>query len=507
MSKRLSETSRMSQKTLWYTVLLRYKVSKMASLDKQSVRKEFDKLKAEFKLLSDKKKISSESKALVTGLILLLEVVLSIFLEKNTKKTKDNSSKPSSQTEKDESALTNQGSKSKGKLENNQIAANTRTIETTTRIPIDYCDQCGESLKNTPCRCVERRTKIDIIFEKTVEHVEAEIKDCPSCQATVKAPFPDTFQGPLQYGNGIKAFVICLLVTQMVALKRAQHMLKTLLGKAMSETTMLSDIIRLHQSLEQWELSAKETLLKQPSLHTDETSLRVDKRNHWIHVYASGDITLKCLHRKRGAEAMEDINLIPRYGGVIIHDCWASYLSYEHCSHGLCGSHILRELAFVIDSNGYRWAKNMKQLLQATCKQVTKSKRKRLTQRQYTRLQRRYRNIVTRGQSEMPPVMRKATGRRGRIAKSDAQNLLERLSNYEEAVLLFARDSHVAFTNNRAERDLRMAKVKQKVSGCFRNEEFAHAYCRISSYLQTMANKGINSLVAIQMALSGEIYQ
>jgi len=479
----------------------------MAVMDKQSVREEFDRLKSEFKLLSDKKKISTESKALFAGLIMLIEVILAIFSEKTTKKTKDNSSKPSSQTEKDESALSHSGSKGKGKTENNHIADNTRTVETITVIPIDYCDQCGESLKNTPCKCVERRTKIDIIFEKTVEHVDVEIKDCPSCQATVKAPFPLEYQGPLQYGNGIKAFVICLLVTQMVALKRAQHMLKTLLGKIISETTMLGYIIRLYQALEQWELSAKEMLLKQPSLHTDETSLRVDKKNYWIHVYASGDITLKCLHRKRGTEAMQDIGIIPKYGGSIVHDCWASYLSYNHCSHGLCGSHILRELTFVSDSNGYRWASNIKQLLQKACKQVTKSKRKRLTPRQYARLQRRYRNILTRGESEMPPIMKKLTGRRGRIAKSDAHNLLERLIEHEEAVLLFARDSHVAFTNNRAERDLRMAKVKQKVSGCFRNEKYAHAYCRISSYLQTMANKGVNSLVAIQMALSGEIYQ
>ena len=345
------------------------------------------------------------------------------------------------------------------------------------------------------------------MFEKTIEHIDAEIKHCPSCQAAVKAPFPNEFQGPLQYGNGIKAFVICLLVTQMVALKRAQNMLKTLLGKVISETTMLSYVIRLYQALEQWELAAKETLLKQPALHTDETSLRVEKKNYWIHVYSAGDITLKCLHRKRGSEAMEDINLIPRYGGTIIHDCWASYLSYEHCSHGLCGSHILRELTFVIDSNNYRWARNMKKLLQEACRQVSKSKRKQLTQQQYARLQRRYRNILTRGETEMPTVLKKTTGRRGRIAKSDAHNLLERLVKYEGAALLFACNPHVAFTNNRAERDLRMAKVKQKISGCFRNQKYAHAYCRISSYLQTMANKGVNSLVAIQMALSGEIYQ
>jgi transposase len=476
-------------------------------MDKQSVREEFDQLRSDFKTLSKTKKVSPELKVIVNGLIMLMEVILAIFLEKKTKKTKDNSGKPPSQTEKDETSLDSKGSKGKGKAEEDHVAANTRTVETTTMVAVDYCEQCGESLKNIPCLCIERRTRIDIIFEKTVEHVDVEIKQCPQCDAQVKGEFPDDMQGPLQYGNGIKAFVICLLITQMVALKRAQKLLKTLIGKVISEATMLAYVMCLYVSLEQWELLAKEQLLKLPYIHTDETSLRVEKKNYWIHVYASGETTLKCLHRKRGTEAMQDIDIIPRYGGVIIHDCWASYLSYDHCSHGLCGSHLLRELTFVIESNSYRWAINMKKLLQEACTTVSKRKSKRLSERQYARLQRRYRNILTRGQSELPPVLTKKNGKRGKIAKSDAHNLIERLLKHEEAVLLFARNSHVAFTNNRAERDLRMAKVKQKVSGCFRSEKYAHAYCRISSYLQTMANKGINPLIAVQMALTGEIYK
>jgi len=451
--------------------------------------------------------VSPELKTMFNGLILLMEVILSIFLEKKTKKTKDNSSKPSSQTDKDDSALGSQGSKGKGKNETNHIADNTRTVETITTIPVDYCDQCGESLTNTPCQCRERRTRIDIVFEKRVEHIDVEIKQCPHCNAQVKGEFPDYMKGPLQYGNGIKAFAICLLISQMVALKRVQSMLKTLIGSVISEATLLAYVMRLYVVLEPWELSAKDQLLKEHCINTDETSLRVEKKNYWIHVYSAGDITLKCLHKKRGTEAMEDINIIPRYGGVIVHDCWASYLSYDHCSHGLCGSHLLRELTFVVESNNYRWAKNMKQLLKEACRQVSNSKRKRLTQKQYSRLQRRYRNILTRGATELPPILEKTSGRRGKIAKSDAHNLLERLVKHEEAVLLFACNGHVSFTNNRAERDLRMAKVKQKVSGCFRSEKYAHAYCRISSYLQTMANKGINPLIAIQMAFSGEVYK
>ena len=119
-------------------------------------------------------------------------------------------------------------------------------------------------------------------------------------------------------------------------------------------------------------------------------------------------------------------------------------------------------------------------------------------------LQQRYRNILTRGEKELPVIPSRPSGKRGKLAKSDAHNLWERLKKYEVAVLLFAKDPHVSFTNNRAERDLRMAKVKQKISGCFRSSEYAHAYCRISSYLQSMANKGYNPLVAIQIALAGK---
>jgi transposase len=198
------------------------------------------------------------------------------------------------------------------------------------------------------------------------------------------------------------------------------------------------------------------------------------------------------------------LNIIPRSGGVIIHDCWASYLSYDHCGHGLCGSHLLRELVFVIDSNQYRWARNMKRLLQETCRTVAEREEKCLSAKEYANLQKRYRNILTRGGKELPEIPEKAKGRRGRIAKSDAHNLWERLKKHETAVLLFARDPYVPFTNNRAERDLRMAKVKQKISGCFRRVQYAQAYCRISSYLQTMANQGVNPLVAIQMVLAGK---
>jgi hypothetical protein len=147
----------------------------------------------------------------------------------------------------------------------------------------------------------------------------------------------------------------------------------------------------------------------------------------------------------------------------------------------LCGAHLSRELRFILESNGYAWAKNMKRLLWETCKMVSKRKRKCLTKKEYARLQRRYRNVLTRGDKELPEMPPKPSGKRGKLAKSQAHNLYERMKVHESAALLFAKYPQVSFTNNRAERDLRMSKVKQKVSGCFCSEQYAH--CRISSYL------------------------
>lgn len=474
----------------------------MATVNKTSVREEVNRLKLEFEQLCSAGKVSSEIQVVMNSLMVVVELILAVFLEKKTSKNSKNSSLPPSQTEKDETAVSSRAGKGKGPKLAGQVG-NTRVRETITDAKVMTCDVCGVALDKTPCRGHERRTKIDIVFEKVVEHVDAEIKQCPNCEATVKGVFPEDMPGNLQYGNGLKAFAIHLIISQMVALNRVQKQIAAMIGKVISEATLLRFVLRVYQALEAWEVEARESLLRAPSVHVDETSFRVEKEKHWIHVYSSGGTTLKLLHRKRGREAIVGLDIIPRYGGVIIHDCWASYLAYDHCGHGLCGSHLLRELTFIVESNGYRWARNMKKLLQETCRTVSKREKKRLTDREYANLQKRYRNILTRGGKQLPVIPPKPQGKRGRLAKSDAHNLWERLKKYETAVLLFAKDQHVPFTNNRAERDLRMAKVKQKISGCFRKEQYAKAYCRISSYLQTMACQGVNPLVAIQLALAG----
>jgi len=196
--------------------------SLMASIDKQSIRAEFDKIKANFDEQVKSGKVSTEVAALFNTLMMLFNIILSIFMEKNTKKTSSNSSIPPSQTTPDNSSTTNKNKSNKDekKREEITVSGNTRTIESVTLLPALVCDVCGEDLTNVSCTHIERRTKIDIIFEKTEEHVDVEIKDCPACNATVKAAFPKDMPGVLQYGNGIKAYVIQLVIAQMISLNR-----------------------------------------------------------------------------------------------------------------------------------------------------------------------------------------------------------------------------------------------------------------------------------------------
>ena len=470
----------------------------MATVNKASLRSEFDALNARFESLCAEGKMSAESRALFDALLMLFKVLMAVFMEKHTPKSSANSSLPASQSANDSTARTRHGAKGKGPLYNAERCANTRTREHVRVLSVESCAHCGEDLTDAACTGHERRTLIDIVFEKVVRHADAEIKHCTRCHAETRARFPAEMPGPLQYGPGVKAYV-----AQMLSLKRVAHSMHALIGQLLSEATLLGYVAQLHHALAQWERHAIERLLASPAMHVDETSLRVDRNNHWIHVYSAGTLTVKCLHRKRGREAIEAIGIIPRYGGVAVHDCWASYLSYAHCDHALCGAHLLRELTFIVDAHGYAWAKRMKRLLLDACHEVAKCDEKILSESEYKAVQKRYRTILTQGERELPPILLRQKGQRGRVAKSDAHNLWERLKKYESAVLRFAKHPDVAFTNNRAERDLRMSKVKQKVSGCFRTRKYAEAYCRISSYLQSMANQGYNPLVAIQIALAG----
>lgn len=248
----------------------------MAYVNKQSLREDFEPIKSEFEALSKKQKVSPEVAALFRAMMGLFDILIAVFLEKNTRKNSKNSSLPSSQTQKDESSLTAKGSSGKGPQQNDDRFANFRTQEAVETAAVNQCSSRGEDLSRVSIADTERRTKIDIVFEKVVTHIDAQIKECPNCHSRVKGTFPEDMPGPLQYGSGIKAYLLNLLVAQMVSLNRVQKAVKALIGSAISEATMLRYVHQLHQSLQQWEQSAVEYLLNQPVVHVDGTSMRVD---------------------------------------------------------------------------------------------------------------------------------------------------------------------------------------------------------------------------------------
>ena len=476
----------------------------MATVNRTSLRDALEELKARSAALHEAPEPElAEYRALVADQNALLELIATVLLEKLTPRSSRNSSIPPSQTDGDGDPTSRSRNREK-REEVPESPASTRTREEHHVHEAHACKHCGEKLTGTEAAGHERRTRIDVVFEKVVEHHDAEIRHCPHCHGETRAAFPDDLHGPRQYGVGIRVFAVHQLM-QMVPLRRTVRSLSAMIGEKLSEATLPGFLTRVHEALAGWEARARQYLLAMPAMHVDETSLRVEKKKPWIHACSAGEITLRFLHGKRGREAIDDIGLIPEYRNVIIHDCHAPYLSYDHCSHGLCGAHLLRDITFIIDAVNPRWARRMKKLLRDYARRVAKSEECILTDREFRVLRQQYRTILTQAitQHELPPVPPRTKGQRGPVAKPASVTLWQRLKTREADILRFAHDPAVAFTNNRAERDLRMAKVKQKVSGCFRNAAYAKVYCRISSYLQSMAYSGYSPFQAIHIALAG----
>ncbi len=474
----------------------------MPSVSEKSLRAELETVKGQVAVLRKGGQVSPEVDAVLRTLLSLLALLVAVLLEKTTRKTSRNSSIPPSQM--DEPDATRRARPNRKPAQPNDLTSpNLQHVTIEETLTVEDCDKCGFDLADVAALDREVRVEHDIVFKVIERRVAAELKQCPNCEALSKAAFPASLPGPLQYGSGLQAFIIHLLVAHMLSLRRTVGLVKAISGLRLSEATCLGYIRRLQQALQAWETAAGAHLLAAPALHADETGLRVERKNHWLHILTDGTLTLKFLHRQRGKAAIEAAGLIPRFRGTLVHDCLAAYLSYEKCRHQLCGAHLLRELTFVIDSNNYRWARLLKALLQEACRQVNRSQDKVLSAAACEALRERYRTILTQAAEELPAIPARRKGQRGRIAKSDAHNLHERLVQHEASVLRFLHDPDVSFTNNAGERGLRMAKVKVKVSGCFRTKTYGEAYARISSYLQSMSALGYNPLIAIQIALDG----
>ena len=253
------------------------------------------------------------------------------------------------------------------------------------------------------------------------------------------------------------------------------------------------------EKLAAYEVIAKEQLVQSSRIHADETGINIDSQRHWLHCASNDNWTYFFPHAKRGSEAMDDMNILPRFQGVLCHDHWKSYYQYDTCLHALCNAHHLRELTRAYEQDAQQWAGTMKQLLE-TINDAVHEAGSVLSSSDALDYKLRYRQILQEAEIECPPPDEsQRAGKRGRLKRSKSRNLLERLRDYESDVLRFMEKPDVPFTNNQGENDIRMTKVQQKISGCFRSIEGAQIFCRVRGYLSTCKKQGMSSSYAMDL--------
>jgi len=316
------------------------------------------------------------------------------------------------------------------------------------------------------------------------------------------APFPDGVTRPVQYGIGVKVNSVYMSQFQLIPYNRVEDYFRDELEIPISVGSINNfnqDAFDRLLYFEQW---IKKELVQQPLLHCDETGINICSKNNWLHNVSNEQFTYFYPHSKRGGEATDDIGVLPMYRGILCHDHWKPYYRYT-CTHALCNAHHLRELERAFEQDGQKWAQTMALLLKEIntavheaggCLEAEAAQQFRI----------RYRKLLKEAEIECPHNSgTDRQGKRGKLPQTKARNLLERLQNFEHDVLRFMDDIHVPFSNNQAENDLRMTKVQQKISGCFRSMEGARIFCRIRSYLSTCRKQGVTASEALRLLFQG----
>jgi len=359
------------------------------------------------------------------------------------------------------------------------------------------CGKCsGRSLRHEPVLDYAKRQVFELPQKplEVTEH-QAEIKRCPISGCLVTATFPEQVGAPAQYGPRFRALMIYFNNRQFIPYSRLTELSEDLYGQPLSEATVVAANERTFKNLEPFEQELKILLPQAPLNHCDESGVRVANRLHWLHVVSNAHLTFYGVHPKRGTEAMNEFNILPHCKGWIIHDHWAPYFTYADCLHALCNQHHLRELKFLHEEHQEAWAEELSGFL------VGANERRQqhgvLQEKAFYKALADYHAILAKGRRRHP-------GRSDRGAQSKAANLLDRLQDYDYAVLAFLFDPVVPFTNNQGERDIRMEKVRQKISGCFRTLPGARVFARIRSYISTCQKQGRNILDALQNAILGK---
>ena len=430
-------------------------------------------------------------------------------LEDRLNKNSQNSSKPPSSDEfiKPKSQRKKSGKKSggqKGHRGNTLEMSDAPDVEVTHRV--ENCQGCGYSLEKVPPKKVERRQEYDIPApEMTITEHQGEHKDCPVCNLENKAVFPAGVELPVQYGNNLKSLLVYLNQYQLLPYKRTVELIEDIYGHRLSEGTLFNANQAVYEVLAPVEEAAIEQLLASPVNNIDETGLRVEGKRQWLHTISNENVTFYAHHPKRGFDAIEEIGILPRYEGVIVHDFWKPYFKLA-CNHGLCNAHHLRELTGIHELTEQQWPQELRELLLEIKKTVEQRKASAvaLTAKEIRSFEHRYELIIEKGYLENPPPPEPEKKKRGRKKQNKARNLLDRLKEHRREALAFMYDFEVPFDNNLAERSIRMVKVKQKISGVFRSDEGAKMFCRIRGYISMVKKNSSPVLEAIKNALDGK---
>jgi transposase len=352
----------------------------------------------------------------------------------------------------------------------------------------------------------EARQVVDIDIGLRVTEYRAQVLIDEAGQRFV-ATFPAKVNRPVQYGDSIKAHAVYLSQYQLLPYKRIVDYFQDQLGIPLSEGSLYNfnvEAAKLFES-EGAEAIIRQRLHDSKVLHADETGINIGGQRHWLHVASNAAWTWFFPHRQRGGEAIADAGILPAFAGVLCHDHWKPYYALP-CQHALCNAHHLRELERAWEQDGQAWAKAMQDLLQ-TINQAVKDAGGSLAKDAADAFRTLYRNLLAQGDIESPPPDEKSRkpGQRGRLKRSKSRNLLERLRNYEADVLRFMEDEAVPFTNNQGENDLRMTKVHQKISGCFRSMQGAQIFCSVRSYISSCRKQGVSATEALTGLFAGNL--
>jgi transposase len=379
--------------------------------------------------------------------------------------------------------------------------------KTVTHLPPQRCEHCHGALLLEEASLGEVRQVFDLpeIKMQVTEHRAMQVR-C-RCGVLHCGQFPAGVSTRVQYGPGALATLVYLNQQHMLPVERTAAMMGDLFGLPVSQATVLKAGEEAATRLEPVVSAIAEQLQTAPILHADETGLRVKKSLHWLHVAATETLTWIGRHAKRGATAFEELGILKHFKGTLIHDGWAPYRALD-CKHGLCNAHHLRELTWVFEELNQPWAGKMIELLT----QANRIKRDRqdgsapaLDQpahdERVAELRRQYEAILDEGDALNPA--QPSSGKRGKTRQSKPFNLLRRLREHAEDVWRFMREPDVPFTNNLAEQAVRMPKVKQKISGCFRTTQGADVFCIIRSYLASMHKQGSDLLDALRQTFEG----